>query len=466
MRDEAIAMLHPARLVARAGAHWTPSLRYAQVDDGVGVHLLALAAHHPEGHYVGVTGDGALRDRMTAVAAACGLRNVQWSSELEGGFDVVVHLGSHGRDLPALRDALATDGLLALGYPTRPGGAVREMVQDLVGTGEDLAGRALVGKLARVLGGQSSEHPFRRLLEGELRRTLDGDTAEVTGARYVDEVIAEAEALGLHYRGEMVPASLDGGLEVEVLGQLQAEGVSAPLAERCLDLAAYRSWRVSLFSAVAERAATDGHLCSRILPEGDGALGGDGSMAFRTETGVIIEVAPPLLQAALLVLGESWPAGLPRDQLIEAAAQRLREHALLDDETVGPAARKASGEDLDALVARRQIESWPFALVVDRTLRERPALASFTRWEAEHRGVVTTVRHQPVELDPVCRAVFPLLDGERDFEALIIALSQRIDAGLVALELDDQPTPEQRANLIAQLVMQAVAQAQRLGLLA
>jgi hypothetical protein len=98
--------------------------------------------------------------------------------------------------------------------------------------------RSLVTKLGRHLEG---EHPYSAMLAAELSlvqqkqdaELLDDHLADRNEPLYVTELLARAQQHGLAYVAEMLPATRDGAMELEVPPRLMEQGLARIQAERC-----------------------------------------------------------------------------------------------------------------------------------------------------------------------------------------------------------------------------------------
>ncbi len=498
----AVALIHPARLRARALAHGLGGVelgpfRYLELYCGRGANLLPLANQFPEASFVGVEPDAPKLAEARAAVADCGLNNVQLlegtaSTQDDDPFDYVVADGVYSwvegeaqrALLAACSKVLAPTGVACLSYNCMPGWSLRGVVRDvLMGAGRGrngpdrlTAARAMITKLQRHL---QPDHPYRALLSTELSlvqhksdaELLDDHLADRNEPLYVSEFVDRAQEHGLAYLSEMVPATPDGALELEVPPQLMQEGLSRVEAEQYLDLLCYRQLRVTLLrrqetvvrdvpaSAVL---ASAGYYAGALLPSTEEPLLGPGKvLRFETPTGVVIEADRPLLKAVLLVLSDLWPAGLKAQPLVSAALSLLRERNLQDAAT--EAEIEAVLSDLVQLSYRQQIELLPWTPVVARETSEQPKVGTLTRWEAAQGSVITSARHEPVPLDAATRAIARLLDGTRDLAVLTAELGHLSDAG--ELTFDPEPGPAERGALFGELATGAVSKLGKLGLL-
>ncbi|RLB53522.1 MAG: hypothetical protein DRI90_21070, partial [Deltaproteobacteria bacterium] len=343
VQQVAISLTHPARMRARASAHGLGGVelgpfRYLELHCGRGSNLLPLAARFPEASFVGAEPNGQQLAEAKVAAEACGISNVELIEAealpldgpldglLDGSapFDYVVAHGIYSwvpeAEQRALLDtcgqALAPTGVACVSYNCMPGWSIRGVVRDLMlgaargrGGQERLrAGRSLVTKLQRHLDG---DHPYRALLAAELSlvhdksdaELLDDHLADCNEPLYLADFVTRASKHGLTYLSELIPATPDGAMELEVPAQLMAQGLSRVEAEQCLDALCYRQLRATLLcregADVREQVdhvflAGAGYFAGRLVPGTEEPLLGPGKMLrFQTPTGVVIEADRP-----------------------------------------------------------------------------------------------------------------------------------------------------------------------------
>ena len=508
--DEPIVAAHPARLASFAMLHGLRTelgerFRYLQLGCGAGRHLLALAARFPAAAFVGVDAcaeaiekgerarEAATLDNLQLVRAELGDNAV--STELER-FDFVVAHGQYSwlepdgqqRLLAQCAACLAASGVAQLSYNTFPGWKLRTVLRDQAraaaqGAPTQEAGlrsaRAALDELARR--NDASRHPYNTLLAAELGLAAAQDEGELwqdllaehNEPVYFRTFVRRAAEHGLAYLAESLPATADGELELELLGELGA-GADRVEAEQLLDLLAYRQLRATLLchrDAPFREASDDGALrergyfAARLVATSEEPLLGPGkSLGFRGPTGCLIEVDRPLLKAALLLLAQAWPAGMTAPAVVAAAIAELRARGLLERCEVDRGEMESTVDELVSLWRRRLIELLPWSPTISRSLPPAPRLHPVTRMEAEQHDMVTSARHEPLPLDALTRAVLLLFDGSRDLPAVAAELGRQLASG--ALELPEelaQAHGDAKARL--ELVQIAALQLQALGLL-
>ncbi len=218
----------------RPNRGWRGPFRYLDLGCGNGLHLIAFAAAHPEGRFVGTDANGEAMDRAAAIAAGLGVRNVEFRAETfaetlaagDGGFDYLAGLGllswvsAENRAL-VFRIAgalLAPGGAAAFGYNTLPGRAPELLVQRMM-LDEARRGGGQADAIARVLdrlaalaeaGALGLAHPrMKEMLtaRGSLNRAFlpHEYLSEHWAPLHSAEMIRIAESEGLTFAGSLTP---------------------------------------------------------------------------------------------------------------------------------------------------------------------------------------------------------------------------------------------------------------------
>jgi hypothetical protein len=130
-------------------------------------------------------------------------------------------------------------------------------------------------------------------------------------------------------------------------------------------------------------------------------------------------------------LGRPWPHSLPFDDLLREAREAL----------AVTAAGASPEEDRQSLAqmllssyattGKRLIHLSVWQPPVVREAGERPVASPLARLQARRSKHATTLSHQALTLGDFDRQVLPLLDGSRDRPALVAALVDLIDRGVL-----------------------------------
>jgi methyltransferase-like protein len=171
-------------------------------------------------------------------------------------------------------------------------------------------------------------------------------------------------------------------------------------------------------------------LAAPIRPGAGGASLEPGTAAaFASASGLQLSSELPATKAALVILGERWPAAVP---LAELAAQALERATPFLGGGL-EAARRAMVEDLFqcALCGAVELHTWSGVGAVE--VGERPRVGALVAHQASLGPLVVNARHETVALDALGRALVALLDGRRSRRELQDELSRRIADGSLSV---------------------------------
>jgi hypothetical protein len=159
----------------------------------------------------------------------------------------------------------------------------------------------------------------------------------------------------------------------------------------------------------------------------------------------------PLVKTALLTLLEVWPRPVPFEALWTAVRSRL---AAAPDPVALHDARPLAEALLHCYLSRLvelHVHLPPFVLDPG----ERPVASPLARLQASTETLVTNVRHHSVELNELDRVLLPLLDGSRDRNALVAALTELVGQGVFQIRHEGQPV---RDRAVVQQILTASLQ--------
>ncbi len=408
-RSSPLEWTAPERLALVSLLHGGPrvplaSPRVLELGCGDGSNLLALAWWRPHAHFVGIDASATHVALARERAAALGLGNLHFEhadvralpSTCTTRFDVIVAHGvlswipDDARDaLLSLHHGWSTDeGLVYVDYNAQPGWSVRGLVRELLlaqthGDGT-LAqrtddARSVAATLAATLEG--GEHPWSRLLAGELRLVAEGEPSYVAHeylapynrSYWRSEFLALAAAHGLAIVADADFDRASGRDDARLDAWLTAEGLHGRAVVDTSDLLRYRQLHAPILarSSWARReptAAELGELRMAACLRRDDEV----ETRFHHPRGEQVDVDEPAIAAALLRLAPQWPRGEP-----------LR--ALFDD-------LDAVLDDLRLLHRFGVIE---LRLVEPEHWQRRDG-GALHRLEAELRGTVTDALHRAV----------------------------------------------------------------------
>jgi len=432
---------HPDRLATVAtlfGLEPAPpdACRLLELGCGDGGNLVPMAYALPGSAFAGVDLSGTAVERAREFAAALALANLRLEhadlSALDlGEFDYVVAHGVYSWIAPPERDALlatcrahlAPHGVAYVSYDVLPGGHLREItrqmlrwhLREVTDPAERIAGaRGLLTAVADARGherlaaqaqwalGQSDPALFHDELAEHHEAVLFADFAD-HAARHGLRFLAEADVF------EMQASGLPEGLARDVIER-----------EQYLDFFKGRMFRQTLLCrAEAEPREPAASVVRGMLAASPvQRIGAD---EFRAPRGTTLTTDDEAVKAALVRLGEAWPAAVPVTELGggDAVAEMLLRAYAAD-------------------VVHLHVWAPPIATAAS----ERPRAAAPARLQATRGTRITTLRHAEVDVpDELGRRLIALLDGTRDRAALLRELGRPADElerslqGLAALGL-------------------------------
>jgi SAM-dependent methyltransferase len=445
------AQTHPDRLatVARLfGLQPAPpdACRLLELGCGDGGNLVPMAYALPGSAFTGVDLAAKAIDRARELTAALGLGNValeqaDYAALEPGEYDYVVAHGVYSWVAPPERDALlaacrarlAPHGVAYVSYDVLPGGHVREItrqmlrwhLRDVEEPEERIAqARAL---LSAVAAAGADGDDLRRRLAWQAEWAL----AQSDPALYHDELAEHHEAvLFSAFADHAARHGLRFLAEADVF-EMQASSLPPGLAtgtlerEQYLDFFKGRMFRQTLLcrAEVEPREPAVGVVRTMLASSPVRPVGevGSGRVEFRAPRGTTLTTDDDAVKAALVRLGEAWPATVP---VADLGA----------DDAVAEVLLRAYAADFVHL----HVWAPPIAAAPS----ERPRAGAPARLQAARGTRVTTLLHTEVDVpDELGRRLITLLDGTRDRAALLRELGRPADElerslqGLAALGL-------------------------------
>jgi methyltransferase-like protein len=143
------------------------------------------------------------------------------------------------------------------------------------------------------------------------------------------------------------------------------------------------------------------------------------------------------VKAAFQYLSEMWPRSVPFDRLLQVSRSRLSSVTIRDQAMVS-AEVQALGSAILTGYTVRLLELRTFEPEFVTEVSERPKATALSREQAKRGGRVTNQRHEMVNLDEFSRRTLQLLDGSRDRNALLDAMSKLVADGTLMVEQEGQ----------------------------
>jgi len=437
--------------------------RYLELGCASGGNLIPLAFALPDSEFLGIERSAAQVTAGQTLINALGLRNIRieqadvldYHIDGLGQLDYIVAHGFYSwvpeavrtRMFEMLSAALAPQGIAYVSYNVYPGWRWRGMVRDLVRYAsrngqtppEQLAlAQEAIRNTEVALAGRTD--PVAKLLRDELAilQTRHPSylyheylVAENTPCLFSD-FMALAEQYGLQYLAETeLHTMFSDGLGTEASAMVDA-APDIVAQEQIMDLLRLRLFRQTLlcrrdlqiereldldrFAGLAYHAS--------LVPRTARPLNVVGERTFETPEGDAIVVTHPLTEAALIHLAEVYPDAVAYPELADRAVARVRQAG-------GPAGEPdALLLELLRLFLRQVIGASRQPEAVPRGKPTRLRATALARAQAAAGlGHVATLRHKPMEIDPVMARLIELLDGNRDRRALTALLTQDFKTG-------------------------------------
>ena len=473
---------HPDRLATIAalfGLQTAPveKCRVLELGCGDGTNLVSMAYGLPNSEFVGIDAAGRAIATGNEMIRDLSLHNVRLQQldlmefkDAEGEpFDYIVAHGVYSwvpdpvrdRILAICSESLSPNGVAYVSYNTYPGGHIRDMVREMMlfhvrGASEVeqkiAQGRALLKFLA-----SSKKEPdlYRRVLEKELEHALeysDGafyhdDLNPLTRSIYFHHFVKHAAAHGLQFLGDAVFNEMQpDDYEPAVMTALRELDDDVLAREQYLDFLMCRRFRrtllcrrdVSLDHKIQPEVIANFYVASEAAPKSS-KLDIDSSdiEEFRTPKGASIKASRPLVKGALLHLNKRWPQAIHFSDLLKAARRLVPEETDENENVTGLC--EVLLRSFAAGVT--ELHVWAPRFVTD--VSERPLASAVARHQNRRRKRISTLRHTGLELnDALSRKLLDLLDGTRDFAALVEALTAFVQTGGTTLESEGQPVTE------------------------
>ncbi len=463
---------HPDHLatVARLFGLETPSpdrCRVLELGCATADNLIAIACELPNSRFVGLDFSVRQIDMAREVVRAVGLTNIELHAgnildvgPSFGQFDYILCPGLYSWVPPEVRDKvlaicaanLAPNGVAFVNYNTYPGWHLRGATRDLlcfhgrrIGNPAERVreARKYFEALARHADAQTT---YGMVLQREWQRFENQSDwyvfhdlmAEVNQPVHFLEFVEHAAGHGLQYLCEAEPRRM-----VENLADHPSRVSTGDLLldEQYLDFQVGRTLRETLVCHAGQAlqrplqagAIRQLYLTATVKVEPPPPGSPPGSLVFVSPEGSRLTSNSDLLNLALTVLNATNAATVSFADLWMHLQPRL---AALPDANI-------SEERLAALLLQCYrhfmvaLHAVPSVAVL--TVSERPLASPLARYQAQNERPVLNLRHRQVNLEELDRLVLPYLDGTRDREQILEALSMAVRSGAITIRNAGQP---------------------------
>ncbi len=433
--------------------------RVLELGSAAGGNLIPMAVALPGAQFVGVDLSPVQVAQGQQVIRDLGLRNItllaRSITDLDasmGDFDYILTHGVYSwvpdtvqeKILSLCATHLRANGIAYISYNTLPGWRMRGMVRDLMRyhamqfddpMQRVEQARGIVQFLAKWVPAQ--DNAYGLLLKTELEGLrnapdhyiLHEHLEDINEPLYFHEFAQRAAGHGLQYLAEADFSSmLASNLPPEVSDTLRHISSDVIRQEQFMDFLRNRTFRQTLLVREGLRVQR------RVSSERVKALWISANLrpvnptldlkthreeSFGDVNGGLLKTPNPVTKAAILVLAKHWPAALSfADLLVQVSAllgttgEVQQQPDKLDPETI------LASDILQCHVAGLlELHAGPSPFVV--APGQRPLASPLARWQAaDQRAFVTTLRHEPTQIDAVSGQLLQLLDGTRTLDAI------------------------------------------------
>lgn len=453
-----------------------------------GGNLLPMAYALPGSEFVGVDLSARQVEAGQAFLKELGLKNATLKQcdlmsvdDSFGAFDFIVAHGIYSWVPPQMQDRLLdicksrlrSNGVAFVSYNTYPGWHMRGMIREMMlyrirkesGAEPRIAGaRAWLDYLANTVGTPDTAQftatdttaygaalRYERDLLGQYRDSyLYHEHLEaINEPVYFHQFIERAAGHGLQYLSEADFTSAQISNYPPAVAE-SLRGITNDLIElqQYMDFVSNRTFRQTVLchQETALNRTPDPtklspfYVASPIKPASETVdLHSLKEEAFNSHVGKTLTASAPIVKAAMLILGESWPRSVAFEALLAAARERLNpgapavytaEHLALDTQAVG--------QVLLYCFAQGMVEFHVCPPLYHTEISGQPAASLVARLQARTEQVVTNMRHEQVTLtDEVSRHLLVYLDGARNHADLFNSLAKMAAEGVIVVESGD-----------------------------
>ncbi|WGR97050.1 class I SAM-dependent methyltransferase [Bradyrhizobium sp. ISRA443] len=493
---------HLATIAAVYGMQPAPvaHCRVLELGCGVGGNLLPMAFQYPDSEFIGVDLSGMTIERGRRNIATLSLSNIKLLhcdimnvDASFGQFDYIIAHGVYSWVPPAVRKKmmtifkqnLAPHGVCYVSYNAHPFSHLRDMVRDMMRyhtrrltTMKEKVGQARAilkflsdGSKANSVHGAVMRDQYNRVLKCPDELLFHDDLDDGAEAFLLHEVVEHAGRHGLQYLSDAdFSRRYLAGYSEEIRTTLQrfpeSEFMARDQYQDFIDGNGFRRTllchdSISLRRQIDLDFVTRFYLLSTTSPVDPNACVTDNSaMEFEQQDGSRVTVTKPLLKAAHLCLGRTWPRALSFGELLDGARTLLGGRRADDDQQVLTEAMfilACSGE-VTFLV------SPPF---LRDEASDHPQASLLARRQAQMGPLVTNLLHQTVQLeDGRTRDFLQLLDGVRTINQIIAEMTERFGPTIRIDQTDTAGQPAEPLLLsMRESVERSLAMVGKLGLL-
>ncbi|HVW00201.1 MAG TPA: methyltransferase regulatory domain-containing protein [Planctomycetaceae bacterium] len=464
------AQTHPDRMATVAklfGMPFVPTdkCRVLEIGCASGGNLMPMAAALPNSHFVGIDYSQAQIEEGVAHVAAAGLKNIELlhrnvleCGEELGKFDYIL---SHGvfswvpkevqrKMLEVCCRNLTPHGIVYLSYNTYPGwhmkGTIRDMMLFHAAKFPDpktriAQSRALLDFLSQAV--PAENNLYGTLLKTELdfiRKQSDSYIfheylESFNDPMYFHQFVEMAAQAGLQYVGESELSAMFGGhFSPEVQKTLSQVGHDVLQMEQYMDFLRNRTFRQTLLCHKGTNISRhlepslleDLYIACNYKPKNDKIdFRAAQNEEFVGKNNATVGTSNATLKAALWKLHSIFPQSIKFPELYAITQEMINQGA--SEPMQGD--KNVLGADLLKCFVSGVVELSCAPSYCTTNIGERPRTTSLLRYQAGRQNLVSSLRHETIQLDEFDRALIQGLDGERDRRGLVDTLARPVELG-------------------------------------
>jgi len=475
--------------------------RMLDIGCAMGTNLLPIALAYPESEFVGIDASAHQIALGNADIAALGVGNIRLLAadimkidEMSlGTFDYISAHGfyswvpPHVADglLAAIKRLLKPQGIAFVSYNVYPGWyqmeGLRRMMLYRTRSAETPAERiAQAREMLQFVAhtNPADETPFGMWINGFQEYIDAGDafnTAERDAymlhdqleqdnhPRFFHEFNAHCRQHGLQYVCDAeIQQDFPQGLPEGSLDFLRKMVQSADDMQQYMDFARNRMFRrtllahddVQLSRVLRPERLASMRFSSPMIPAKDAAtIASAEAVTFVNQAGLKVTTDHPFSKAALQCLTVQWPRTFSLQELVECARLSLPARATEQD-VLGMLVTLMQGFTSGRNVVMIHADPPHYAPSVS----ERPIGSTWARFDLRHGPVVTSQRHERVQLDMLEAEILGLLDGAHTVDDLVRLFLPHVRSGAITFAdmeiaaLDDDALTARLTELVAKRV--------------
>ncbi len=446
--------------------------RVLELGCGAGDNLIPMAQEFPDAAFLGIDLSSRQIEDGRGVVSDLGLTNTELRADdimavddTWGRFDYVICHGVYSwvpakvqeRILEICCRNLEPNGVAVVSYNTYPGWHFREIVRDMmryhVGQFSDAHEQVAQARAALdfLVEACDADSPYGRLLRDELVNVRKTDESYIYHEHletfnqpvYFHEFAVRLARHNLQYLAESKVSRMLTGDLPEATQQILNR---TPLVrrEQYLDFlrnTAFRSTLICHKGIDVKHELTDASLerfhvqLSAKTGPLDADFRGAGQVTFDLK-GSKLTVAMPLIKAALVYLGRTWPVAVSVPELYAQSLAMLG-RSQEDDNSDMPL--EALHYLLRLALGADALEFYVHPPRCVSAAGERPRATSLARYQASRRELVATAWHRTVKPDVLGRFILERADGTREVETLKEEVAQALRDGQLTFAGDDAP---------------------------